>query len=644
MAKLTLPEQLEDWKVLSPVSENGNYPTFSVVKTDSNGSNTNAVLTYVSFEGDSYNSDNIDLVNEEAAFVKSVIKLRGTSNYLDAVADNDPANSRISLFLLTTDAVPVAQALAGKTLGDAEIVDFGLQVSEILEKLEQNNILHGNIKPENIFVNADGRYVLGGFTAFEGTAEDPAYLAPEMQQGKQPDYTTDIYSLGLIMYTMVNGGKLPFESETADRADAVRRRLTASAVPAPAGGSEKLKSVIVIACQPDNKNRWKNAGNIKNALSAIKAELPAPVPQTPAAPEKTEFESNVFEEYAFDDVSQTAAPKPQAEPQPELSMAKGAALAASAAMMQQPDSIFADEPKTGTPENAPVADDAQTDINALANEPEITGNVFDDYEAHTRVFNLRDVKKAGGKDDYGDFFEKNTAKNDADGKAAAPAAGASAAAQPQTQKTDDYEGYIPYDNEYREPSRYSKKFIIGIVAIIVAALAALTAFGVYAWQNGFLPFGGGKNEDTTAAPATQPSTTAPAQTTVAPTTAPAETTEPETTAEPTTEAPSYPAEAYPENVVGYFFDYATEVLKAQGLEVTYEYSTSTEYDEGFVISMSPDSGTLMQRGSTVTLVISSGRVGGSETTATEATGSYAYNSESYGGEASVSDTTAAVYY
>ena len=95
MAKLTLPEQLEDWKVLSPVSENGNYPTFSVVKTDSNGSNTNAVLTYVSFEGDSYNSDNIDLVNEEAAFVKSVIKLRGTSNYLDAVADNDPANSRI---------------------------------------------------------------------------------------------------------------------------------------------------------------------------------------------------------------------------------------------------------------------------------------------------------------------------------------------------------------------------------------------------------------------------------------------------------------------------------------------------------------------------------------------------------------------
>lgn len=245
--------------------------------------------------------------------------------------------------------------------------------------------------------------------------------------------------------------------------------------------------------------------------------------------------------------------------------------------------------------------------------------------------------------DYGDFFEKNASKSDPNGKAAAPAANTAAAAQPEKQNTDDYEGYIPYDNEYRESPRYSKKFIIGIVAIIVAALAALTGFGVYAWQSGFLPFGGGKNEGTTAPPATtQPATTAPAQTTLAPTTAPAETTAPETTAEPTTEAPSYPAESYPENVVGYFFDYATEVLKAQGLEVTYEYSTSTEYDEGFVISMSPDSSTLMQRGSTVTLVLSSGRVGGSETTATEATDGYSYSSESYGGESSVSDTSAAI--
>lgn len=642
MAKLKLPEQLEDWKVLSPVSENGDYPTFSVVRTDFDGSKTNAFLTFVSFEGDSYNSDHVDLVNEEAAFVKSVIKLRGTSNYLDAVADNDPAKNRISLFLLTTDAKPLREALAGKTLGDAEIVDFGLQISEILEKLEQNNILHGNIKPENIFVNADGRYVLGGFTAFEGTADDPAFLAPEMQQGKQPDYTTDIYSLGLIMYTMVNGGKLPFESDTTTHADAVRRRLTASAVPAPAGGNEKLKSVIVIACQPENKNRWKNAGNIKNALSAIKAELPAPVPQTEQQPEKTEFESNVFEEFAFDEANQTAAPKPQTEQQPDLTMAKGAALAASAAMKQQSDSIFADEPTGSTANDAKKVEDTQTDINALANGQDITGNVFDDYEAHTRVFSLRDAKKGDGKEDYGDFFEKDAKKTAPNGNAAVTAA--AAAAQSPKHSTDDAEGYVPYDDDYNETPRYSKRFIVGIIVIIVAALAALTAFGVYAWQNGFLPFGDGKEEETTAVPTTQPTaTTAPVQTTAAPTTVPEETTEPETTAEPTTEAPSYPAESYPENVVGYFFDYATEVLKGQGLEVNYEYSTSTNYDEGFVISMSPDSNTLMQRGSTVTIVISSGRVGGSQTSSTDATDGNSYSSESYGGDSSVSDTTAAVY-
>ena len=74
MAKLKLPEQLKEWKVLSPVSESQSYPSFNIVKTEFDGTQTAAVLTYVNFEDSDYNGEHVDLINEEAAFVKSLIE------------------------------------------------------------------------------------------------------------------------------------------------------------------------------------------------------------------------------------------------------------------------------------------------------------------------------------------------------------------------------------------------------------------------------------------------------------------------------------------------------------------------------------------------------------------------------------------
>ena len=88
MDKLNLPEQLKDWKVLSPVPDAKGYPSFNIERTEFDGSKTKSMLTYVCFEGDDYSSENIDLVNEEAAFIKSLIKIPGVSNYYDVVVEN----------------------------------------------------------------------------------------------------------------------------------------------------------------------------------------------------------------------------------------------------------------------------------------------------------------------------------------------------------------------------------------------------------------------------------------------------------------------------------------------------------------------------------------------------------------------------
>lgn len=585
MAKLKLPGQLKSWKVFSEIPDNKSYPSFNVVKTEFDGSQTAAVLTYVCFEGDDYSSEHVDLVNEEAAFVKNLIKLHSVSNYIDAVVDNEPSESRISLYLLKNDAQPLMKIIGGKQPDDSEIVDFGLQISEILDKLEKNNILHGNLKPENVFINAEGQLLLSGFTAFDNNAQDLSYTAPELADGGQPDYTTDIYSLGLMMYAMANGGKLPFESETVNRAAATQKRLSKTTVPAPSGGNEKLKSVVVIACQPENKNRWKNAGNIKNALASIKAELPAqakPV-RKPAAPANTAFESNMFEEYAFDEVEDPSAVTPEPEAESEKTaheLAQDAVVAASVAAL------------------ASQAAAPEASGSASASDADIDNRVFDNYEPQTKVFKINDAQANDSKN-YGDLFEDEA-------PAEAPKTSAPVnAVPPVAPVNDNFEGNNFYKEEEpepddQEPAKKSKGFVAGVIIVIVAVLIALAAVGALAYQNGWLPFKPADKQQSSAA------TTAPAET-AAPTTAPA-TTAPATTVPSTTQADTtHPATVTPVNVVGYFYDYAIEVLEAQGFTVDFsERVYSDDWAEGFVISMSPTDSESVQYGSEIKIVVSRG--------------------------------------
>ncbi len=631
MAKLKLPEALKAWKVLSALPDKNGYPSYSVTLTEFDGTKTKAVLTVVEYEGDEYNSDNVDFVSEEAAFVKDVVKLRGVSNYIDAVVDNKPAKSKIALYLLTGDLPTLQDISKGKTFSDSDIVDFGLKMSEQLDKLEQSNILHGNLKPENIYVTPDGRYLAGGFTAFENDVEDNAFTAPEIVENTPPDYTTDIYSLGLMMYTMANDGKLPFEKDS-DAAAATAKRLSKAPVSAPSNGSEKLKSVIVIACQPENKNRWKNAGNIKNALASIKAELP--VSGTPAkaviVPESTDFESNVFEEFAFDEPEVTQEPAKQDSPVVPAAVAAvaAAAVAAGAGAMAatQPSAVseipeIPEIPEAPQSPAAPAADAAVSSAPAeqsaaQAMEPEIDNRVFDDYTPETKVFNINDAMKNNEKD-YGDFFEEEPEKKEA--PAVAPVAAASAAAAsaaPAQAPADNFAGNAFYHEDVmeeepeEEPEKTDRKGVIAVILIIVALLLALAAYGVFAYQKSWFPFNlaNNANQNSAATTAVATDATAPAATTA---------TVPGTTAStvPSTTGNGSDTTVVPADVIGFFYDYATDVLEAQGYQVVRNYEYNNNVDEGIVFAMSPDSSQPLAKGSTVTLTVSKGSEnGGSRST------------------------------
>ena len=87
---------------------------------------------------------------------------------------------------------------------------------------DRYHVVHRDIKPENIFVSATGDFKLGDFgiartiekTTFGMSKKGTyPYMAPEIYQGKESDILVDMYSLGLVMYRMLNDNRLPFFPE-----------------------------------------------------------------------------------------------------------------------------------------------------------------------------------------------------------------------------------------------------------------------------------------------------------------------------------------------------------------------------------------------------------------------------------------------
>ena len=100
------------------------------------------------------------------------------------------------------------------------VANWLADVGEGLDQAHRLHIVHHDIKPSNIFINPQGRALLGDFdladyrmdgdiiTPCHGWAS-PAYVSPERLYGGGEDYKGDIFSLGVTAYELL-GGKMPF--------------------------------------------------------------------------------------------------------------------------------------------------------------------------------------------------------------------------------------------------------------------------------------------------------------------------------------------------------------------------------------------------------------------------------------------------
>lgn len=199
---------------------------------------------------------------------------------------------------------PFSAYVCDRKLSEEDVIQLGCDICTALEICSRRDIIHRDIKPENIFVNDFGSFKLGDFgtarkmeSLMGGLSQKGTYnyMAPEVINGSDYDARVDVYSLGLVLYRLMNGNRLPFVSEKqllspSERRNAFDRRIRGEALPPPCEASPAMAQVILRACAFDPQQRFASASQLRQALQQVarrrdfEEEIPAQVPPTAKAP------------------------------------------------------------------------------------------------------------------------------------------------------------------------------------------------------------------------------------------------------------------------------------------------------------------------------------------------------------------------
>ena len=165
-----------------------------------------------------------------------------------------------------------------------DIIKLGIDICKALELCQRYNIIHRDIKPENIFISDNGDYKLGDFgiaRTIERTTSGLSkkgtysYMAPEVYAGKEYGFSVDTYSLGLVLYRMLNKNRGPFLPQPPEaitfssREQALVRRISGERLPRPFYGEGRLGEIVLKACAFDPKDRYSSPQQMRQELEAI---------------------------------------------------------------------------------------------------------------------------------------------------------------------------------------------------------------------------------------------------------------------------------------------------------------------------------------------------------------------------------------
>ena len=329
MNNITIP--WPDWTIVREIGRGGFGTVYEISRKDQCGSEEKAALKVISIPNEAeainqFRMDGYDDASISARLKEDARKIQ-QEYYLQNQMKGHPNIVRVDENMVTAhkDGLgwdifirmellhPMMEILMTKQdFSEKEIIKIGMDICEALKVCHKRDIIHRDIKPDNIFLSDAGIWKLGDFgiartmehTTKATKAGTYNYLAPEVYHGEKYGKQVDIYSLGMVLYWLLNKRRRPFlpvdRPPTASEDEQARiKRFRGDPLPVPVHGSERLKRIVLKACAYHPKDRYSSPEEMHMDLQAV--ESGAYQGNASAAAGKDEYDSFVVLESAYEE-------------------------------------------------------------------------------------------------------------------------------------------------------------------------------------------------------------------------------------------------------------------------------------------------------------------------------------------------------
>lgn len=217
---------------------------------------------------------------------------------------------------------------------EEQVVKLGQDICKALIRCKDRGIIHRDIKPQNIFVSDDGNFKLGDFGIAKTVERTTGgtrigtykYMAPEVYNNHPYGAAADVYSLGLVLYWLLNERRTPFLPmppqipTSSEEEQAGLRRFRGEAIPAPKYGSPELKRITLKACAYASVDRYTSASEMLADLQKLKNVSKLPLNAMPVVQQEHVLRQERVAQQGtvpINNVAETVLIQPQQQVQPK---------------------------------------------------------------------------------------------------------------------------------------------------------------------------------------------------------------------------------------------------------------------------------------------------------------------------------------